>query len=188
MHNASSRDQHAQPSDCSLTHYRNMAIWISWNTDITRRLNSRDSFPRRKFENRDLTNCRSGSIVSLWTISFELHVKVAEETDVEMCSYGQFSEVQMLHHLDHDLGSGQGHISIHSTCRTTSVPNHVTGQMAKIWPFEFREISTYGKVWTLLIVFLEGNSKIGLQQAVVQVPYYHHQPSVLSCTPKRRRR
>jgi len=35
---------------------------------------------------------------------------------------------------------------------------------------------------SLVIAFLEGNSKIGLRQAVVQVPYYHKQPSVLSCT------
>ena len=48
---------------------------------------------------------------------------MAEEIDLEMCSYGQLSEVQMVHDLD--LGSGQGHVNIHSTCRT-SVPNHVT--------------------------------------------------------------
>jgi len=39
-----------------------------------------------------------------------------------------------------------------------------------------------------MIAFIEGNSKIGLRQAVVQVPYYHQQPSVLSSTQKRRRR
>jgi len=39
-----------------------------------------------------------------------------------------------------------------------------------------------------MIAFLEGNSKIGLQQGVVQVPYYHHQPWVFSSTPKRQRR
>jgi len=39
-----------------------------------------------------------------------------------------------------------------------------------------------------VIAFLEGNSKIGLRLAVVQVPYYDHQPSVLSSTPKRWRR
>jgi len=38
------------------------------------------------------------------TISFELHVKVAEEIDVETCSYGQLSEVQMVRDLDLDLG------------------------------------------------------------------------------------
>jgi len=43
-----------------------------------------------------------------------------------MCSYGQLSDVQMLHDLDLDLGSGEGHISMHNTCSTTSMPNHVT--------------------------------------------------------------
>ena len=32
----------------------------------------------------------------------------------------------MVRDLDLDLGSGQGHISIHSTCRTTCRPNDVT--------------------------------------------------------------
>jgi len=39
-----------------------------------------------------------------------------------------------------------------------------------------------------MIAFLDGNSKIGLRQAVVQVAYYGKQPSVLSSTPKWRRR
>jgi len=71
---------------------------------------------------------------------------VAEEIDLEMCSYGQLSEVQMLPDLD--LGSGQGHIDIQSTCRTTSLPNHVTvaSGSTEIWPFEFREISTLDEV------------------------------------------
>jgi len=48
------------------------------------------------------------------TISFELDAKVAEEIDLEMCIYGQLSEVQMVRDLDLDLdlGSGQGHINI----------------------------------------------------------------------------
>jgi len=37
-------------------------------------------------------------------------VKVAEEIDLEMCSYGQLSEVQMVRDLD--LEWGQGHINI----------------------------------------------------------------------------
>jgi len=54
----------------------------------------------------------------------------------------------MLHDLDLDLGSGQGHINIHSTCRTTSTPNHLTvaSHTTEIWPFEFGEISTFGEV------------------------------------------
>jgi len=65
---------------------------------------------------------------------------MAEKTDLEMCSYGQLWEVQMLRDLDPDLGSGQGHINIHSTCRTTSLPNRVTvtSRISEIWPFEFR--------------------------------------------------
>jgi len=71
---------------------------------------------------------------------------VAEEIDLEMCSYGQLSEVQMLL----DLGSGQGHISMHNTCSTTSMPNHVTASShsTKISPFQCREISTFREVST----------------------------------------
>jgi len=49
-------------------------------------------------------------ILSSSIISFELHA--AEETDLELCSYGQMSEVQMLRDLD--LALGQGHISKNS--------------------------------------------------------------------------
>jgi len=148
------------------------------------------AFLERKVENRTQTSCRSGPILSLSTISFELYAKVAEETDVEVCNYGQFLEVQMLRDLDLDLGSAQGQINIPSTCRTASLPNHVTvsSRSTEIWPSEFREISKFGEVRTLVIAFIEGNSKIGLRQAVVQVPYYHRLPSVLSSTSKRQRR
>jgi len=36
-------------------------------------------------------------------MSFDVHAKVAEETDLEMCSYGQLSEVQMVFDPDLDL-------------------------------------------------------------------------------------
>ena len=178
----------AQPRDCSIMQYRNMAIWILSNIDIGRSLNSRDSFPRLKFKNRAPTSCSAGPILWPPTISFELHVEMADEIDLEICSYGQLSEVQMLRDLD--LGSGQGHVNIHSTCRTTCTLNHVpvASRTTEIWPFEFRQILILDEVWTLVIAFLDGNSKIGLRQAVVQVPYYGHQPSVLSYTPKWRRR
>jgi len=167
-----------------------MAIWISWNIDIRRNLNSRDSFPGRRFENLAPTSCRPVAIVSLSTISFDVHAKVAEEINLEMCSYEQLSEVQVLRDLDLDLGSSQGDVNIYSICRTTRKPNRVTvaSCTTEIWPFEFRQISTLDKFWTLVIAFLEGNSEIGLRQAVVQFPYYGHQPSGLSSTPKRRRR
>jgi len=102
----------------------------------------------RKFENRTPKSCRPGPMLSLSTVNFELHAKMAEEIDVEMCSYEQLSKVQMLRDLDLDLGSDQGHININSTCRTTCLPNHVTvaSRSTEIWPFEFREISTIGEV------------------------------------------
>jgi len=67
---------------------------------------------------------------------------------VEMCIYGQLSDVQMVCDLDLDLGSGQGHINIQSTCRTTCRPNHVTVALrsTEIRPFEFRQISILDEV------------------------------------------
>jgi len=146
-----------------------VAIWMSWNIDIPWSMNCSDTFPRKKFENLAPICCRSGPILSTSTVSFELHAKVAEEIDLETCSYGQLSEVQMVRDLD--LEAGQGHSNIRSTCRTTCTLNHLTvaSCTTEIRPFEFREISTFGEVWTLLIAFLEGNSKIGLRQAVGHV-------------------
>jgi len=96
---------------------------MSSNIDIGRSLNSRHSFPRWKFKHRAPTSCSPGPILWPATISFELHAEMAEEIELEMCSYGQLSEVQMLRDLD--LGWGQGHVIIHSTCRTTCMLNHV---------------------------------------------------------------
>ena len=107
-------------------------------------MTSRDSLPGKKFENRTPTSCTSCAIVSLSTISFDVHAKVAEEIDLEMCSYEQLSEVQMVCDLDLDRESGQGHVNIHSTC----APNHVTvaSRTTEIWPFEFRQISILDEV------------------------------------------
>jgi len=86
-------------------------------------LNCRDNFRRRKIKNRSLLCCRPGPMLSPPTISVELHANVAEEIDLEMCSYRQLSEVQMLRDVDLDHGPGQGHINIHSALRsTTSLP------------------------------------------------------------------
>ena len=117
---------------------------MSSNIDIGRSLNSRDSFPRWKFQNRAPTSCSPGPILWPPTISFELHAEMAEEIDLEMCSYGQLSEVQMLCDLDLDLGSGQGHVNIHSTCKL----NHVTvvSRTTEIWPFECRQVSILDEV------------------------------------------
>ena len=105
-------------------------------------MNSHDSFPRWKFKNRAPTSCSPGPMLWPPTISFELHAEMAEEINLEMCSYGQLSEAQMLRDLDFDLGSGQGHVNIHGTCRTTCMLNHVTvvSRTTEIWPFEFRQI------------------------------------------------
>jgi len=77
-----------------------------------------------------------------------MHAKMAEEINLEMCSYGQLSEVQMVCDLDLDLASDQGHVNIYSTCRTTCASNHVTvaSRTTEIWPFEFRQISTMDEV------------------------------------------
>ena len=87
------------------------------------------------------TSCSPVPILWPPTIRFELHAEMAEEIDLEMCSYGQLSEVQMLRDLD--LGSGQGHVNIHSTCRTTYMPNHMTVPLCstEIWPFELPTIA-----------------------------------------------
>ena len=73
--------------------------------------------------------------------------------------------VQMLRDHDLDLGSGHGHVNIHSTCRTTRTLNHVTvvSRTTEIWPFEFRQISILDEVRTLVIAFLDGNSKLWLR-------------------------
>jgi len=85
--------------------------------------------------------------VSMLTISFQLHAKVAEEIDLEMCIYRQWSVVQMVCDFDIELGWGQGHINIDSTCRTTSLLTHVSvaSCTTEIRSLEFREISTIGE-------------------------------------------
>jgi len=82
--------QLAQPYDCSTMHYRNMAVWISWNIDIWRSLNSCDGFPRRKFKNWALISCSPGHILSPSTVTFELHAKTAEEIDLEKSNFCNF--------------------------------------------------------------------------------------------------
>ena len=54
--------------------------------DIGQSLNSRDSFPGRKFKNRAPISCSPGPILWPPTISFELHAEMAEEIDLEKCS------------------------------------------------------------------------------------------------------
>jgi len=58
--------------------------------DIQRSLNSRDSFPRRKFKNRAQANCSPGPILLPPAMSFELHAKTVEEIDQEKCNFRNF--------------------------------------------------------------------------------------------------
>ena len=73
-----------------------MAIWISWNIDIRRSLNSRGSFPRRKFKNRAPTSCSPCPILSPPIIIFQLHAKTAEEIDLEKCNFRNFGSSMTL--------------------------------------------------------------------------------------------
>ena len=58
--------------------------------DIGQSLNSRDSFPGRKFKNRAPTSCSPGPILWPPTISFEIHAEMAEEIDLEKCTFRNF--------------------------------------------------------------------------------------------------
>jgi len=74
--------------------------WISWNIDIWQSLNSRDSFPRRKFQNRAQTSCRPGPILSLPTVTFQLHMKMAEEIHLEKCDFWNFTRSFTLYRVE----------------------------------------------------------------------------------------
>jgi len=146
----------------------------------------RDSFLKRKFENWAPTGSRLGPVLSWSTISFELHAKMAEERDLEKCNFGKFKSPMTLT-LTLDWVKVISACTIHvglPTCPTTWLASRST----EIWPFEFHEISTFRKVWSHVIAFLEGNSKIRLRQGVGQVPCCHYQPLVLSSMAKWRRR
>jgi len=136
------RRQHAQ-----LWQYWNMAIWRSCNIDMPQNLNSHDNFRKRKFENQAPTSCRLGPVLSRSTMKFELHAEIAEEIELQKCNFRQLSQPEKPRDLD--LGSGQGHININTTCSTTSMPNCVTvvSDSTEIWPCEVRIIWRYHEVW-----------------------------------------
>jgi len=149
--------------------------WISWNIDIPGGMNCCDSFSRRKFQNRAPTSCSPGPILLSTTISFELHAKTAKEIDLEKYYFRNFrSSVTLTLTLDRVAVTlvcifGRGHINIHTR-------NQIKIRKNFSW--------TYG--WTDTLQFQSGNDlKMRLRWAVLQVPYNHHQPSVLSSTPKR---
>jgi len=138
--------QHAQymynyqliwPRNCSLAQYRNMAIWISWNIDIVRSLNSCDSFHRRKFENRATKSCRPGPILSSATISFELRVKMAEVIDLEKCNFWNFRSS-----VDLDLRSVWSHTGLHIWSRSTHT-HQIRSKSEKLFLWTYGR--TYGR-------------------------------------------
>ena len=63
--------------------------------------------------------------------------------------------------LDLDLQSGQGHISMCNTYRTTSMPDRVTvaSNSTVIWPFEVCIISTFREFWTHMVAFWQTKFK-----------------------------
>ena len=67
---------------------------------------------------------------------------------------------------DLDHGSGEGHISMRNTYRTTSVADHVASRNTDIQHCEVGVISTFREVWSHVIAFWEENLEIGLWQAV----------------------
>ena len=65
-------------------------VTVASHSGIRRSLNSRDSFPRRKFKNRAQTSCSLGPMLTPATISVKLRTKMAEETDLEKCNFRNF--------------------------------------------------------------------------------------------------
>ena len=63
---------HVGPTTCRPNH----VTVASPSTEICGHLNSSDTFPRRKFEKWPPRSCRPGPILSISTVSFELHAKV----------------------------------------------------------------------------------------------------------------
>jgi len=66
------------------------------STYIQRSMNSHDSFSGRKFHNWTQRSCRTGPILSLSTVTFKLHAKTAEETDLEKCDFCNFTSSMTL--------------------------------------------------------------------------------------------
>ena len=84
-------------STCRTTRMLNHVTVVSRTTeiwpfyiDIGQSLKSRDSFPRWKFKNRAPTSCSPGPILWPPSISFELHTEMAEEIDLEKCTFRNF--------------------------------------------------------------------------------------------------
>jgi len=92
---------------------------------------------------------------------------MAKETYLEKCNFRHFKNFRSSMILTLTLDGSRSYQYAH-TYRTTSTPDRMTlaSSNTEIWPFKIRAISTFRKVWSYVIAFKEGNSKIRLRQAV----------------------
>jgi len=112
---------------------------MSWNIDIPWSLNSHDSFPRWKFKNRAPTSCSPGRILWQTTISFELHAEMAEEIDIEKCTFRNFGssvtltldrvEVILLRICGRGLPTHQIRWKSEKLCGRTDVRTHLSSNL-----------------------------------------------------------
>ena len=88
-----------------------------------------------------------------------------------MCSYGQLLEVRMLCDLDLNLGSGQGHINIHSMRMTTSVLKHVTVESCttEIWTILCLSVTLVYCGQTVGWIKMPFGKKVGLGQGDIML-------------------
>ena len=63
-------------------------------------MNSRDSFPSWKLKNRASTSCSPGPILWPPTISFEVNAEMAEEIDLEKCTFCNFGSSVTLNRVE----------------------------------------------------------------------------------------
>jgi len=104
-----------------------MAIWISSNIDIH----------RWKFKNRAPTSCSPGPILWPPTISFELHAEMAEEIDLEKCTFHNFGSSVTLT-LD------RVEVTLACICGRGLPTHHISWKSEKL----FVDVLTYGRTDT----------------------------------------
>jgi len=106
-------------------------------TSVTDRQTDRPTERRQDFRGKGSSPCQyidttRKAIDCATTLPVRVFIKLNPAKGLRSsppaCTASLIVEVQKPHDVDLDLGSGQGqgHTNIHSTCRTTSVPNHVT--------------------------------------------------------------
>jgi len=105
--------------------------------DMGQSLNSRDSFPGRKFKNRAPISCSPGPVLSPPTITFELHAKTAEEIDLEKRTFRNFgSSVTLTLTLD------RVEVTLVCICGQGLATHQITWKSDKL----FVDVRTYGRM------------------------------------------